>query len=120
MPHPSRPPLPDKEFFNIGEACRIVQLPPYTLRYWESRFGMLRPVRRESGHRRYTRRDVETLLQIKELVCDRKMTLAGARKVLISRVRARASQPASAASPAFNKLLSEAREELRRILRELA
>ncbi|HVE12752.1 MAG TPA: MerR family transcriptional regulator [Elusimicrobiota bacterium] len=112
-----RPPLPDKEYFNIGEACRIAQIPPYTLRYWESRFGVLRPVRRESGHRRYTRKDMETILRIKELLQDRKMTVAGARKVLFGRAKAEgAPLPAGTANSAASKALREARDELRKIL----
>lgn len=114
-----RPPIPDRDYFNIGEACRIAQVPPHTLRYWESRFGALRPLRRESGHRRYTRRDVETILQIKELLHERKMTVAGAKRVMLNRLGSPAQAPVSGpASPALAKALREAREELRRILEE--
>lgn len=113
-----RPPIPDRDYFNIGEACRIAQVPPHTLRYWESRFGALRPLRRESGHRRYTRRDVETILQIKELLHERKMTVAGAKRVLLGGQRAPSPAPAAGASPALAKALREAREEIRRILEE--
>lgn len=116
-----RPPLPDKDYFNIGEACRIAQVPEYTLRYWERRFRMLRPVRRESGHRRYTRRDIETILRIKELLQGRKMTVAGARRLLLERAAAArkpAGQPVRLDAQA-RKLLRDVREDLREIIAEL-
>jgi DNA-binding transcriptional MerR regulator len=119
--HLARPPLPDKDFFNMGEACRIVQVPPYTLRYWERQFRALRPVRRESGHRRYTRRDLETILEIKELLQDRRMTVEGARKALIHKQPGRA-QGNGVEGPlpvAAAKILREVREDLRKMLDEL-
>ena len=117
------PPLfPDKEIFGIGEACRVLQVPAYTLRYWETRLGFLKPSRRQSGHRRYTRRDVETLLKVKELVRERHMTLAGARRLLLRESRGGGRGPAAAESiaPAAAKALREARTELREILAELS
>ena len=116
--------LPDKEYFNIGEACRILQVPPHTLRYWESQFKLFRPIRRESGHRRYTRRDMETALQIKDLLRDKKMTAAGARKALAGmrrggRTTAAGNGGGGLPMPAA-KLLREIRDDLRRIVSELS
>ncbi len=71
-----------KDYFTIGEVSRKTGIPEYTLRYWESRFRLLRPVRRESGHRRFTKKDIETILAIKDLVFRRNFTLAGAKKML--------------------------------------
>src|SRR5471032_2628744 len=79
--------LPDRDFFTMREAARLAQVPPHTLRYWESRFGDLRPARRAGGHRRYTRADLELILEIKDLVHRRKMTVAGARRALIEKRR---------------------------------
>jgi len=82
--------IPDKEYFNIGEASRVTQVPSYTLRYWETALHAPRPVRRASGHRRYTRKDLESIFKIKELLYDRKLTLAGAKKALNREARAQA------------------------------
>ena len=71
-----------KDYFTIGEVSRKTGIPEYTLRYWESRFRLLRPVRRESGHRRFTKKDIETILAVKDLVFRRNFTLAGAKKML--------------------------------------
>lgn len=119
-----RPPLPDREYFNIGEASRIAQVPVHTLRYWESRARLLRPIRRESGHRRYTRGDMETIFRVKDLIVHRKMTIAGARRTLLSgrRLERSAAGPADAqAHPgaATAKLLREVRDGLRELAAEL-
>ncbi|HBU68977.1 MAG TPA: MerR family transcriptional regulator [Elusimicrobia bacterium] len=79
------PIFPDKEFFSIGEASRLSQLPAYVLRYWESEFKQLRPARRNSGQRKYTKKDLELIFQIKGLLYERKFTIAGARKALFGR-----------------------------------
>lgn len=74
--------LPDKLYFKIGEVASIVGVKPYVLRYWESEFSILRPVKTGSKHRLYRRRDVETLLQIKRLLHHERFTIEGARKKL--------------------------------------
>lgn len=108
----------------MREASRLAQVPPHTMRYWESRFGDLRPSRKEGGHRRYTRADLELILEIKALLQTRKMTIAGARRALIDRKRGKSAfdaplNAASAPDSGLSKLLREARKELRAILDEL-
>jgi DNA-binding transcriptional MerR regulator len=71
-----------KLYFRIGEVARIVGVKPYVLRYWESEFSVLKPDKSPSKHRLYRRRDVETLLKIKELLHQKRFTIEGARKVL--------------------------------------
>ena len=73
---------PEKLYFRIGEVARIVGVKPYVLRYWETEFSILKPDKSPSKHRLYRRRDVETLLQIKELLHRKRFTIEGARKVL--------------------------------------
>jgi len=75
-------PIPDKMFFRIGEVSEITGVKPYVLRYWESEFRLLRPNKNKSGQRVYRRRDVETALEIKDLLHHRKFTIAGAKKWL--------------------------------------
>jgi len=76
--------IPDKVFFRIGEVARITGVKPYVLRFWESEFKSLKPGKSKSGQRRYRRTDVEHVLRIKELLWDRKFTIAGARDELRS------------------------------------
>lgn len=114
--------LPDREFFTMRETARLASVPAHTLRYWELRFGDLRPARRPGGHRRYTRQDLELILRIKELLHRRKMTLAGARRALIEQKRGPSAPngmpPAAAdAAPAL-KLLREVKKEIKMIVDE--
>jgi len=114
------PLLPDREFFTMREAARLAQLPAHTLRYWETRFGDLRPARRTGGHRRYTRADLELILEIKDLLQRRRMTIAGARRALIERRRgapAAAGADAHDSGPAL-KLLREVKKEIKMLLDE--
>src|SRR3989344_698005 len=73
--------LPPQTYFSIGEVSQLTQVKPYVIRYWESQFGALRPPRRESGQRKFTQKEVDTILQIKELLHDKRYTIAGAKRV---------------------------------------
>jgi len=69
----------NRRYFRIGEASRIVGVEPYVLRYWENEFPQLRPRRADSRQRTYQKKDLETLLEIKRLLYDERMTIEGAR-----------------------------------------
>ena len=73
--------LPDKMFFRIGEAAKIVGVEPHVLRYWEGEFK-LRPQRSSSGQRMYRRKDLAKFIRIRRLLHDEGFTIAGARKAL--------------------------------------
>lgn len=116
--------LPDRDFYTMREASRLAQIPPHTLRYWENKFGDLRPSRKTGGHRRYSRADLELVLEIKTLLQTRKMTIAGARRALIDRRRGKTvlDSPLTGPAPgdgAQSKLLREIRKELKAILAEM-
>jgi DNA-binding transcriptional MerR regulator len=72
----------DKLYFKIGEVSEIVGVAAYVLRYWETEFKAIRPQKSRSQQRVYRRRDVETLLRIKDLLYNKKFTIAGARQEL--------------------------------------
>src|SRR6202453_704854 len=74
--------IPEKSFFRIGEVSRLTDTKPFVLRYWETEFPMLQPVKSPKGHRLYRREDVETVLRIKQLLYDEGFTIAGARRHL--------------------------------------
>ena len=52
------------ELFPIREVARLTGINPVTLRAWERRYGLIQPVRTESGHRLYTQKDIETVHRI--------------------------------------------------------
>src|SRR5712691_3517965 len=74
--------VPGKSFFRIGEASRLTSTKPFVLRYWETEFPMLQPVKSPKGHRLYRREDIETVFTIKRLLYDEGFTIAGARRHL--------------------------------------
>lgn len=81
------PEIPDKLYFRIGEVSRLVGVQPHVLRYWESEFTGIAPKKSGTGHRLYRRKDVELLLQIKQLLYDNRYTIEGARRHLETRAK---------------------------------
>src|SRR5438309_8781796 len=77
-----RPEIPDKLYFRIGEVSRLAGVKPYVLRYWETEFPAIAPRKSGTGHRLYRRKDVETVLEIKRLLYEKRFTIEGARKAL--------------------------------------
>jgi DNA-binding transcriptional MerR regulator len=92
--------IPNKLFFKIGEVCEITDTQPYVLRYWESEFPALAPAKNSSGQRIYRRRDIETVLRIKQLLYEEGFTIAGAKKRLEAETAGRVDTPGQAEPPA--------------------
>jgi len=118
------PPIPDKLYFKIGEVSQLVGVEPYVLRYWESEFPSLSPRKSNTGQRMFRRKDVEMLLNIKQLLYEKKFTIEGARKALKSGkaaavVEARESVSQAELFPAPNPLPG-IRQELADILKLLS
>src|SRR3974390_2584494 len=78
----SEPVIPEKLYFRIGEVARLCRLPAYVLRFWETEFPQLKPVKSSTGQRMYRRRDVENVVRIKQLLYEEGYTIAGARQHL--------------------------------------
>src|ERR1700740_3705435 len=118
--------IPNKLFFKIGEVCEITDTQPYVLRYWESEFPALAPAKNSSGQRIYRRRDIETVLRIKQLLYEEGFTIAGAEKKRGAGWAGRAATPPPAppaGTPAPDAggsdrvaALRQVREQLREIL----
>ena len=77
------PELPPKLFFRIGEVAGLVGVEPHVLRYWEREFRSIRPTKSAKGQRVYSRKDVENLLRVKDLLYRDGFTIAGAKKKLV-------------------------------------
>ena len=84
--------LPVKLYYRIGEVSDIVGVEPHVLRYWETEFRSIRPQKSRKGQRIYSRRDVDKLLKVKELLYSQGFTIAGARK----RMREGGAEPVAA------------------------
>ncbi|MGA7991391.1 MAG: MerR family transcriptional regulator [Thermoanaerobaculia bacterium] len=68
--------------YKIGDVCRIADVQPYVLRYWESEFPVLAPDKSAPGPRTYSARELKLIEQIKRLLYDEGYTIAGAKKRL--------------------------------------
>jgi len=89
--------IPDKLYFRIGEVSHLAGVKPYVLRFWENEFPSLVPRKSGTGQRLYRRKDVETVLEIKRLLYDKRFTIEGARKFLDTRGKATPEAPAAKA-----------------------
>ena len=95
---PNGRPLPPKLYFRIGEVAGLVGVEPHVLRYWEREFRSIRPTKSAKGQRVYSRRDVENLMRVRELLYREGFTIAGAKKRLESEMGGRGSTPSAMAS----------------------
>src|SRR6202162_6285358 len=86
--------IPDKLYFRIGEVASLCRLPAYVLRFWETEFPQLKPVKSSTGQRMYRKRDVENVLRIKQLLYEDGFTIAGARMQLREETKSERSQTA--------------------------
>jgi len=109
--------LPVKLYYRIGEVSEIVGVEPHVLRYWESEFRSIRPQKSRKGQRIYSRRDVDKLLKVKELLYSHGFTIAGARK----RLREGGAEPERAvvAAPEVKRPGAQLRAALSDIRRDI-
>ena len=75
-------PIPNKLFFKIGEVAEIAEVEQHVLRYWEVEFDVLKPNKNRSGQRLYQKKDIDQVLEIKQLLYADKFTIAGAKNRL--------------------------------------
>ena len=123
---PKGRPLPPKLYFRIGEVAGLVGVEPHVLRYWEREFRTIRPTKSAKGQRVYSRRDVENLLRVRDLLYQEGFTIAGAKKRLTGAepVKAAAPKPAPVAQaagtpPRVREKLVALRREIEAFLEEL-
>jgi DNA-binding transcriptional MerR regulator len=74
--------IPEKAYFRIGEVSRILNVEPYVVRYWETEFKTVKPVRTRTSQRLYRKKDVQELLTIRNLLYSQRFTIDGAKKQL--------------------------------------
>jgi DNA-binding transcriptional MerR regulator len=72
----------EAEVYRPAEACRIAEVAPYVLRYWETEFAALSEGKDKGSAKLYTARDVKIIARIRELLYDEGFTVAGAKKRL--------------------------------------
>ena len=116
--------FPEKLFFRIGEASRLVGVESCVLRYWESEFPYLSPRKGKSGQRIYTAEDIGILLHIKRLLYEERYTIDGAKKQLIALLPDIRKQAMDGELPALDpskgEIIDMVQQRLRRMLETLS
>jgi len=110
-----------KLYRSISEVSEMLGVKPHVLRYWETQFGMLRPKKNRAGNRMYRPEELRTLQRIKELLYERRFTIAGARRTLLAdrREPGNAQAELGFAEADRKAALTEIRAELKSILGRL-
>jgi DNA-binding transcriptional MerR regulator len=103
--------------YKIGEVCKLADVQPYVLRYWETEFPAIAPNKSGGGQRLYSQREIDTILRIKQLLYSEGFTIAGAKKKL--ETEGDDAHPAPAQKDLTRALL-DVRKELRAILQILS
>ena len=83
-----------KLFYRIGEACKLLDIQPYVLRYWETEFPVLSPRKSKAGQRVYSEEELRLIQRIKQLLYEEGYTIAGAKKKLESELAGDGEVPA--------------------------
>jgi DNA-binding transcriptional MerR regulator len=112
--------IPDKLYFRIGEVATLCRLPAYVLRFWESEFPQLKPVKSSTGQRMYRKRDVENVLRIKQLLYEQGFTISGARQQLRAENKSDKTQSAIPFPSQSTPEIQHIRQGLREILNLLS
>jgi len=100
-----------KLYYSIGEVSKLVGLKSYVLRYWETEFKQLTPPKNRAGNRTYRQKDIDLILNIKDLLHGKKFTIEGARSVISSKTSNNKS-----IETIDRKLISQLKNELQQIL----
>ena len=106
------PAIPAKRYFTIGEVSELCDVKPHVLRYWETEFPSLKPVKRRGNRRYYQRHDVLMVRQIRGLLYVQGYTIGGARL----RLEGEGAKQESALS---SQIVKQVRMELEEVLQLL-
>lgn len=112
---------PDTKLYrSISEVSDMLGVKPHVLRYWETQFSMLRPKKNRAGNRMYRPDEVKLLIRIKELLYERRYTIAGAKRTLLDERKESSPQVELGFETAERRmLLLEVREELKTLASRL-
>ena len=103
------PPIPAKRYFTIGEVSELCEVKPHVLRYWETEFPSLKPVKRRGNRRYYQRHDVLVIRQIRSLLYEQGFTITGARQRI-------EGEQGKAEASISNQIVRQVRMELEEVL----
>jgi DNA-binding transcriptional MerR regulator len=94
MAAPAQHSAEPERLYRIGDVSRLTDTKPFVLRFWETEFPMLQPVKTPKGHRLYRQEDIDLILAIKRLLYQEGFTIPGARRHLAEQLGTGAALPA--------------------------
>lgn len=106
--------------YRIGEVAEMLNLKTHVLRFWETEFSQLEPLRTDSGQRIYTKTHIETLRRIQQLLHEQGMTIEGAKRILAGEPEENPAEAREWASAEVLALLRVELGEIRKLLAEEA
>jgi DNA-binding transcriptional MerR regulator len=111
-------PIARKIYYAIGEVCDLTGLKPHVLRYWETQFEVLNPIKNRAGNRVYRANDIELVLLVKHLLYEQKYTIEGANKRLneMKKSGELEEERQDVLSPEFLSGMKSDLEEIRKLL----
>lgn len=114
------PALTEKLYYKIGAVAEVAGVRTSVLRFWESEFSFLKPVKSSSGQRLYSKNEVDLVLQVKHLLYDEKFTIEGVKKRITAKGKVLKAEDLleSVAATDYSELLKTVRHELK-VLRDL-
>jgi DNA-binding transcriptional MerR regulator len=105
-----------KVYYSISEVAELTGLEAHVLRYWETEFPSLKPIKNRGGNRAYREKDIKLLFLIKKLLYHDRFTIEGARRQIVKASDAYLEQlDLDLAEVEAFDLLRSVREELREI-----
>ena len=108
-----------RPYRSISEVSDMVGVKSHVLRYWETQFPMLRPRKNRAGNRMYRPEEVRMLFHIKELLYDRRFTIAGAKRKLAEERKVEPEVELRFGDAVNKLLIHEVKTELRRLAAQL-
>ena len=109
--------LSEKLYYKIGEVAEVAGVRTSVLRFWESEFSFLKPVKSNSGQRLYSKKEVDLILQVKHLLYDEKFTIEGVKKRITTKGKLIKTDDlsGSAASTDCSEILKAVRNDLKEL-----
>ncbi len=112
-------PIAQRAYYSIGEVRELTGIESHVLRYWETRFDVLRPIKNQAGNRVFRPRDVEVVLLLKSLLYEEKYTVEGARQKL-ARMRKQGNLDKARKAALGSELRGQLRNDLQELIEVLS
>lgn len=107
--------IPEKPFYTIGEVAELCQIKAHVLRYWETEFPQLQPIKRRGNRRFYRHEDLILVQKLQDLLYAQGLTIKGARQKLAEAGESKITP----SNEEYLGIISKAIKDLESILNEL-